>query len=249
MKKITMSVLVLLAGFIAAASAASAETPVQTSPDAVPAKTASSDSLPVSLDAVSSDMPELQPIYKTLIKRLSHGNPQKADEMTANISGILAEGKDGAAASALGAAASAEAKDPKYGLGVICAEDIREAGASAEEQVKFLQSFVKGYKSTSVLVFTKNGIAKYRAYGKRRGAQWKKLAHGALPSEPTDRIYESEKLVFIPFKSGDVFKLDVSGKADGTLKMWKVMPGGTNAKSWPGGAWEREITVRGDKLY
>ena len=215
------------------------------STDAISTDAASADAVPVE----SADITALPRIYQTTIGKLNLGDSGKVDEITLKISNLLAEGKDKEAAVALGAAVSAGARNPKHQLGLFCASDLQEVGDSVDDQIKFMLGFIKGYRSSSVLVFTKEGAAKYKAYGNKRGAQWQKVTLNSVPNEKTDRIYESDKLVFIPFKSGDVFKIDLYGKAEGAARMWKIMPGGVNTKSWPGGVWEREVTVRGDKLF
>ena len=42
--------------------------------------------------------------------------------------------------------------------------------------------------------------------------------------------------------------LDIVGSDQGEAAVWKILPGGINRKAWAAGHWEREITIRGDRV-
>ena len=95
---------------------------------------------------------------------------------------------------------------------------------------------------------SEEGIKKLRASGRRRGEFWKFVEDGKVPSEKLERIYKADDVVYIPFSYGEIFLLDLVGSEQGEAVVWKILPGGVNRKAWPAGPWEREITIRGDKV-
>ena len=56
-------------------------------------------------------------------------------------------------------------------------------------------------------------------------------------------------MVFVPLENGEVLKVDLYGSGTAKVRMWKMLQGGMNSKVWEAGIWEREVTVRGDKLF
>jgi hypothetical protein len=199
--------------------------------------------------ALSSDVPrkELPPIYKRSLKMLEQEG-YKTDDLESSIIGFLSENRDRDAAKALGEAFGQIKKSSREYVGRFCVEALHYLGRDLDAQARFLSFFLSGCGKYGVLMFTQEGIASFNASGRRRGAMWKAVrGQGSLKEE--GRIFKGRYAIFIPFSAGEIFKVDLYGKPGGTVKVWKILPGGVNEKSWPGGQWEREITVRGDKLY
>ena len=190
---------------------------------------------------------ELPPVYKRSLKMLAQDGC-KTDDLESSIIGLLSENRDSDAAKALGEAFGQIKKSSCRYVGYFCVEALHYLGRDLDSQARFLSFFLSGYGKCGVLMFTQEGIASFNASGRRRGAIWK-LARGPGSSKEEGRIFKGRYAIFIPFSAGEIFKVDLYGKPGGTVKVWKILPGGVNEKSWPGGQWEREITVRGDKLY
>jgi hypothetical protein len=199
--------------------------------------------------SLSSDVPgkELPPIYKRSLKMLEQEG-YKTDDLESSIIGFLSENRDRDAAKALGEAFGHIKKSSREYVGYFCVEALHYLGRDLDAQARFLSFFLSGYGKRGVLMFTQEGIASFNASGRRRGVMWKSVRdQGSLKED--GRIFKGRYAIFIPFSAGEIFKVDLYGKPGGTVKVWKILPGGVNEKSWPGGQWEREITVRGDKLY
>lgn len=200
----------------------------------------------LSRDIIAS-LPE---IFVVTIDSIFKDNSQRADEVKIAAGKLLGEGRENAALFQLGAAAgSAAGKTPSSYLGNYCRTILPTAGG-LEAQTKFLSGFIKGYAKVGVTVISREGIEKFTAYGsRRRGHPLRTVPEGKVPSDKLEKIYVGAEAIFIPIAKTDVLKIDLFGKEGGSAKIWKILPNGTNSKSWQGGKWEREVTVRGDRIY
>jgi len=198
----------------------------------------------------STGKPYILPdIYRASMMILGKGENDNIKKLEAEIIKALSDGKEYEAAKILGAHFGKEYKNSGAYLGFYCRKLLPLVRGGLEKEVSFLSGFVKGYGKTGVLVISKEGVDTLRVFGRHLGFQWKTVPEGTSPEDKLERIYSGRKAVFIPFAAGEIFKVYISGAAKGTAKMWKILPSGFNLKSWKGGQWEREVTVRGDKLY
>ena len=175
-------------------------------------------------------------------------SPEKRAAVRAESEQYFAAGRRDKAASVIGRALGSENGFSLFYLGNFCLTALPTAGI-VEAQAEFLSGFMRGYSKTGVLMLTTSSVGSFQAYPMKRGAPWRAVPAGASSAARDERIYQGKGVAFIPFDYGAKFKLDITAKDGAGVKMWKILPNGVNAKSWPGGRWEREITVRGDIKY
>ena len=200
---------------------------------------------------LSSDITvSLPKIFVLTIDHIFKDNYQRAEELKAASGKLIEEGQTERAIVQMGAAAGAAAGNTPSGwLGNYCRTVLQSAG-NLDSQVKFLGSFVKGYAKVGVTVISREAVEKFTAYGsRRRGHPLRVVPEEKAPAGKLERLYVSANAIFIPIAKTDILKIDLYGKEGGNAKIWKILPAGTNSKSWPGAKWEREVTVRGDRLY
>ena len=216
--------------------------------DAVP-------SFQTSVTAVSSDMEEetdmdfmLPEIYEVSISLIYPGEGDKKDQLTASIKNLLIQNGEKEAARTLGEILGLQRKNSKAYLGFYCRKALPTLSGDLNDRAEFLRWFLTGYGKSGVVMVSEEGIKKLRASGRRRGEFWKFVEDGKVPSEKLERIYKADDVVYIPFSPGEIFLLDIVGSEQGEAVVWKILPGGVNRKAWPAGPWEREITIRGDRI-
>ncbi len=216
--------------------------------DAVP-------SFQTSVTAVSSDMEEetdmdfmLPEIYEVSISLIYPGEGDKKDQLTASIKNLLVENGEKEAARTLGEMLGLQRKNSKAYLGFYCRKALPTLSGDLNDRAEFLRWFLTGYGKSGVVMVSEEGIKKLRASGRRRGEFWKFVEDGKVPSEKLERIYKADDVVYIPFSYGEIFLLDLVGSEQGEAVVWKILPAGVNRKAWPAGPWEREITIRGDRV-
>ena len=219
---------------------------------------ASGDAVPsfeTSVTAVSSDMEEetdmdfmLPEIYEVSISLIYPGEGDKKDQLTASIKNLLIESREKDAAKKLGEIVGRERKNSKAYLGFYCRKALPSVAGDLNERAQFLSWFLSGYGKSGVVMVSREGIEKLSASGKRRGELWKFVEEVKVQSEKLERIYQADDAVYIPFSSGEIFILDIVGSDQGEAAVWKILPGGINRKAWAAGHWEREITIRGDRV-
>ena len=218
---------------------------------------ASGDAAPsfqTSVTAVSSDMEEadadfvLPKIYEVSISLIYPGEGDKKDQLTASIKNLLIQNGEKEAARTLGEILGLQRKNSKAYLGFYCRKALPTLSGDINDRAEFLRWFLTGYGKSGVVMVSEEGIKKLRASGRRRGEFWKFVEDGKVPSEKLERIYKADDVVYIPFSPGEIFLLDIVGSEQGEAVVWKILPGGVNRKAWPAGPWEREITIRGDRI-
>ena len=218
---------------------------------------ASGDAAPsfqTSVTAVSSDMEEadadfvLPKIYEVSISLIYPGEGDKKDQLTASIKNLLIQNGEKEAARTLGEMLGLQRKNSKAYLGFYCRKALPTLSGDLNDRAEFLRWFLTGYGKSGVVMVSEEGIKKLSASGRRRGEFWKFVEDGKVPSEKLERIYKADGVVYIPFSPGEIFLLDIVGSEQGEAVVWKILPGGVNRKAWPAGPWEREITIRGDKV-
>lgn len=221
-------------------------------------KAASGDAAPSSqtsvVNTVSSDMEEvdadfmLPKIYEVSISLIYPGEGDKKDQLTASIKNLLVENGEKEAARTLGEMLGLQRKNSKAYLGFYCRKALPSLSGDLNDRAEFLRWFLTGYGKSGVVMVSEEGIKKLSASGRRRGEFWKFVEDGKVPSEKLERIYKADDVVYIPFSYGEIFLLDLVGSEQGEAVVWKILPGGVNRKAWPAGPWEREITIRGDRI-
>ena len=219
---------------------------------------ASGDAVPsfeTSVTAVSSDMEKetdadvmLPEIYEVSISLIYPGEGDKKDQLTASIKNLLVENGEKEAARTLGEMLGLQRKNSKAYLGFYCRKALSTLSGDLNDRAEFLRWFLTGYGKSGVVMVSEEGIKKLSASGRRRGEFWKFVEDGKVPSEKLERIYKADDVVYIPFSYGEIFLLDLVGSEQGEAVVWKILPGGVNRKAWPAGPWEREITIRGDRI-
>ena len=218
---------------------------------------ASGDAAPsfqTSVTAVSSDMEEadadfvLPKIYEVSISLIYPGEGDKKDQLTASIKNLLIQNGEKEAARTLGEMLGLQRKNSKAYLGFYCRKALPTLSGDLNDRAEFLRWFLTGYGKSGVVMVSEEGIKKLSASGRRRGEFWKFVEDGKVPSEKLERIYKADGVVYIPFSPGEIFLLDIVGSEQGEAVVWKILPGGVNRKAWPAGPWEREITIRGDRV-
>ena len=156
----------------------------------------------------------------------------------------LTAGRPDKAASVIGRALGTANQFSLFFLGNYCLTALKTAGDS-EAQIKFLSGFMRGYNKAGLFIVSKNSVKLFSAFSMKRGEPWKGVPAGALSAGPDERLYRGQNMLFIPFEYGSKFIVDIIAKNGGTVRVWKIVPEGVAAKSWPGGNWEKEITVVG----
>lgn len=201
------------------------------------------------VDPNTTSLSRLPEVYKASISKLNQSEQDKIANIALLIEKFLEDGKEYDASRLIGSALGRERKNSLSYLGWYCTHVLQYLDVGLDETVKFLGGFVSGYGKTGVLILNDEGINTIKVFGRKRGTQWKIVPEGSVPTDKFERIYKGQAAMFIPFSVGEIFTIDVYGAANGTVKMWKIHPGGINVKSWQGGLWEREVTVRGDRVY
>ncbi|MCF0248490.1 MAG: hypothetical protein HUJ86_07775 [Synergistes sp.] len=199
-------------------------------PAAVPAQSAAS-------------LPNIYETALSLVKSQEQRNAVREEAV-----GYFNDGRRDKAASVIGRALGAENNYSLNYLGKFCLNVLPSAG-TAEAQIEFLSGLMRGYSKCGVLVFTSDSLSRYTAFALSRGKPWGVVPANAASASADERLYVGKGLVFIPFTTGTKFRLDIVAKEGSGVTLWKILPEGVNTKSWPGGKWEREITVRGDIKY
>jgi len=187
-------------------------------------------------------------IYEVSINLIYPGEGDKKDQLTASIKNLLIESREKDAAQKLGEILGLQRKNSKAYLGFYCRKALSSVEGDLNERAQFLSRFLAGYGKSGVVMISREGIEKLSASGKRRGELWKFVEDGKVPSKKLERIYETDDAVYIPFTSGEIFILDIVGSDQGEATVWKILPGGINRKAWAASYWEREITIRGDRV-
>lgn len=205
----------------------------------------SADSAPISIDHRAA-LPEM---YKTALDTLKTTDTAKIAALEKNLNDLIALGKHTAAAAAIGTAVGAEQKSSASYLGTFCTSVLPMSGESFDARLNFLTGFVKGYGKGGIVIFTKDGLSKFRVYGKRRGAPYKSAQQESAADDKRSRIYSYGMEVYIPMHKGELMKIDLTASGTSEVKMWKLLNGSVNSKVWRAGKWEREVTVRGDKVF
>ena len=157
-------------------------------------------------------------------------------------------GRKDKAASVIGSALGAANGYSLPFLGKFCLTTLQSAGG-ADDQSEFLTGFMRGYNKCGVLMFTTQAVKRYLAFPLSMGQPWGTAPAKAAQARPDERVYAGKWITYIPFKYGEKFKLDIVAQPGANVRLWKIMPDGANIKSWPGGDWEKEITVRGDVKF
>ncbi|MDO5115616.1 MAG: hypothetical protein Q4D58_05915 [Synergistaceae bacterium] len=194
----------------------------------------------------AADSFELPPVYKAALSFIISPETRRSTE--AEAAAYFENGRRDKAASVIGRALGVANKYSLFYLGSFCRRVLPAAGG-AEAQAEFLSGFLRGYSKAGVLIFTTEAVKEFAAYPMRRGAPWREVPEVAAAAGKGERIYRGRGLIFIPFAYGSKFKIDIISQKGGDVKMWKILPEGVNAKSWSGGNWEKEITVRGDVKF
>ncbi|MGD9666210.1 MAG: hypothetical protein AB7U31_01995 [Synergistaceae bacterium] len=212
-------------------------------------------SFKASITVASSDVEEesdavftLPEIYEVSISLIYPGEGDKKEQLTASIKNLLIENGEKEAARTLGEILGIQRKNSKAYLGFYCRKALPSLSGDLNDRAEFLRWFLTGYGKSGVVMVSEEGIKKLSASGRRRGEFWKFVEDGKVPSEKLERIYKADDVVYIPFSSGEIFLLDIVGSEQGEAVVWKILPGGVNRKAWPAGPWEREITIRGDRV-
>ena len=199
-------------------------------------------------DARSADAATVRPPLPEMYSRAIELASDK-EALAARVSALFAEGRKRDAARMIGAELGRERSGSLAFLGSYCAAVLPKTG-TIDEQAEFLAQLLYGYGKAGVLLVTLDGISRARVYDRKTGEQWKKVPAGGVPTdEKTERVFGARGYIAVPFTVGEIFKVDLTGKDGGFTKVCKVMPGGVNAKGWQGGKWDRELTIRGDKLF
>lgn len=205
----------------------------------------SSDAVSESRTANREAMPN---VFKAVLNTLAKNNAAKRSELWSKTADMLSSGDARGAAELLGAETASEFGASMAKLGRLCSKVIFRSEVT-KEQTEFLRSFLKGYGKFGVFVISDSGVEKFTASGKTLGDMWTSVDSEASTVAGSARIYKGKNASFIPFSEGEIFKVDMLGKKNGTASVWKILPAGINNKTWEGGHWERELTVRGDIIY
>ena len=210
-----------------------------------------SDDIVLSSDVgeVSSDFFVIPKIYDVSINMLNISDTKKKEELLASIKTLLAGGREKEAVEKLGEFSGRERKNSQGYLGLYCRNALPSVEGDLNDRARFLSWFLVGYRKNGVLMVSHEGIEKISASGKRRGEFWRNVEDIKIPPNKLDRIYKASDATYIPFSAGEIFILDIVSSNQGKATVWKILPGDMNKKTWLSGEWEREITVRGDKLY
>ncbi len=210
----------------------------------------SDDTVPSSdKEEVSSDTFVMPQIYSVSINMINSSDDSKKEDLLASIKTLLIGGREKEAAGRLGEFLGLERSNSKEYLGFYCKSALSSVEGDLNDRAEFLSWFLVGYRKNGVVMVSQEGIEKINASGKKRGEFWRNVGEGKVPSHKLERVYTANDVTYIPFSSGEIFILDIVGSAQGEATVWKILPGGMNKKTWISGKWEREITVRGDKLY
>ena len=190
-------------------------------------------------------MPE---VFEISLSMIYPDENAKRDQLRNLLRELLAAGREKEAAIKIGGIMGAERKKSMAYLGFYCRKALPHVDGGMDERARFLSWFLRGYGKSGVVILSEEGIEMIRATGRKRGEFWRFVEEGNVPSDKLDRIYGSSDAIYIPFADREIFILDIIGSDKGEAALWKVFPGGVNKKTWSSGTWEREVTVRGDRL-
>ena len=189
---------------------------------------------------------ELPEVYKEALSFVKNGR----EELKTELEQLLAEGKEKEAARKLGASFGREHGGEASYLGFFCLKFLPRVDKSLDAQAKFMAQFLRGYGEAGVLLFSTGALSGFNVYDKDGSGPWENgQAEAVLNRQKTGRVFKKNGIVVIPFAKGEIFRVNMLGREGGETKMCKILPGGVNVKSWNGGKWEREISVRGDKVF
>lgn len=222
MKKFAVALLVLTA----IASVASAQT-ISGMPESVSVSGHSNTTDAAGTEKIIVNEPSLietlpQP-YENICIELSNNKEWLLNELSKVIAAKIEEPQE-KILEGLGAAADKQyAGNPLLGMSKFCKTlDLWE---TLEGQVKAAAAFVKGYKSCGVVI----------------------IPADCIEAEPKTKLEMTKGNLawFIPFRSGTAATVTILGKKEVTAKVWKILRDKPVSKEWPGGFWEREITIQG----
>lgn len=168
--------------------------------------------------------------------------------VTAEAEGYVAAGRPDKAASVIGRALGTANSFSTFYLGNFCLTALPKAGDPAA-QADFMTGFMRGYNKCGLLMVTTEAVKTFSAYAADRGDPWSFVPAQAASAAPGERLFRGKRVVFIPFAFGAKFKIDIVSHNGGAVTVWKILPTGVNSKSWQGGNWEKEISVRGDVSF
>ena len=225
-----------------------AENQIVLSSDVLISSGSSDTAVTANVGEYNSETMVIPDIFEISINMIYPGEGDKKTELTASVKNFLSEGKEKDAARKLGEILGRERKKSKEYLGFYCRKALPSASGDMNKKAKFLSWFLSGYGKLGVLMVSTEGIESISASGRRRGEFWKVVDEGKVPSEKLERIYRSDDAIYIPFSSGEIFILDIIASGQGEVSLWKILPEGVNHKFWSAGLWEREITIRGDRV-
>ncbi len=200
----------------------------------------------VTSDEARTSMAE---IFEVSLNMIYPAESSAKDALRSSLNSLLKEGKEAEAATMIGEEMGSMRTRSMAYIGFYCRRALPYACGDLDERARFLKSFLKGYGKYGVLIISDDSIEEIRATGRKRGKFWETVEDGNVPSNKFERIYPASDAVYIPFSAGEVFIVDIVGSENGEAVFWKVLPDGINKKVWGPGKWEREVTVRGDKLY
>ena len=128
------------------------------------------------------------------------------------------------------------------------AQSLTASETDVREIIRFLQVFMQGYTGHGLIITTPSGIASLNVTDLSKSA-FTDAPNGLRGAgNPRERIFRGKKLTIIPFTQGETLILQIKGSGKTNAPLWKVLPDGINAKNYPAGQWEKEITVYGDRL-
>lgn len=127
------------------------------------------------------------------------------------------------------------------------AQSLSASEAETKEIVRFLQIFTQGYTGYGLVITASSGIASLSATDSSK-VLFKDAPGIKDPGNSRERIFRGKRLTVIPFIQGETLVLQIKGSGKAEALLWKVLPEGINAKNYPAGQWEKEITVYGDRL-
>ena len=167
------------------------------------------------------DLPELIASTIGIMSQLDQGAAAETESAARK---FLASGNANEAALALGAPLrkSFEASlVPSLGK---FSSALAESGKREAEIVSFLETIMKDFDGAGVLLFTRNGVEDWI------------LSSGAL-------AYDNARYVAVPFSSRQNITVTLTGSSLEDVSLWKIIPEGTNTRSYEKGHWIKEITV------
>lgn len=192
--------------------------------------------------------PSAPGLIGSTLRILAELNPVAFPELNAQVNSLLSGGDADAVVRLLGGQMRELFKNSSLHTLGRYAQSLAASGMDAREVARFLHVFTQGYVGHGLVIIVPGGVASLSVADASKVA-FKDAPDGLRGSGNTrERVFRGGNLTVIPFVQGESLILEIKGSGKGNVQLWKLLPDGINAKNYPAGQWEKEVTVYGDRV-